>query len=50
MLLKSKVDQAECAKCAAGQQCDNCNLYQGKVGSTAGGGSLFAGKQVVGKG
>ena len=46
----SKVDKAKFAKYAAGQQCDNCALYQGKAGSAAGGCSLFAGKQVAGKG
>ena len=46
----SKVDKAKYAKYAAGQQCDNCALYQGKAGSAAGGCSLFAGKQVAGKG
>ncbi|WP_128113131.1 high-potential iron-sulfur protein [Polynucleobacter necessarius] len=46
----SKVDKAKFAKYAAGQQCDNCALYQGKTGSAAGGCSLFAGKQVAGKG
>jgi High potential iron-sulfur protein len=46
----SKVDRAKLPKYAAGQQCDNCALYQGKAGSTAGGCSLFAGKQVAGKG
>ena len=46
----SKVDKAKFPKYAAGQQCDNCALYQGKPGSAAGGCSLFAGKQVAGKG
>ena len=46
----SKVDKAKYAKYAAGQQCDNCALYQGKPGSASGGCSLFAGKQVSGKG
>jgi hypothetical protein len=46
----TKVDKAKYAKYAAGQQCDNCALYQGKPGSAAGGCSLFAGKQVAAKG
>jgi High potential iron-sulfur protein len=46
----SKVDKAKYAKYAAGQECDNCALYQGKAGSSAGGCSLFAGKQVAAKG
>jgi hypothetical protein len=46
----SKVDKAKYAKYAAGQQCSNCALYQGKPDSAAGGCSLFAGKQVAGKG
>jgi len=44
------VDKAKYAKYAAGQECDNCALFQGKVGAAAGGCSLFAGKQVAGKG
>ena len=46
----AKVDKAKYAKYAAGQECDNCALFQGKVGAAAGGCSLFAGKQVAGKG
>ena len=46
----SKVDKAKYAKYAAGQECDNCALYQGKPGSASGGCSLFGGKQVAGKG
>jgi hypothetical protein len=44
------VDKAKFAKYAAGQQCDNCALYQGKAGSASGGCSLFGAKQVAGKG
>jgi hypothetical protein len=44
------VDKAKYAKYAAGQECDNCALFQGKAGAAAGGCSLFAGKQVAGKG
>jgi hypothetical protein len=46
----SKVDKAKYAKYAAGQECSNCSLYQGKPGSAAGGCPLFAGKQVSAKG
>ena len=38
------------AKYAAGQQCSNCALYQGKASDAAGGCPLFAGKQVAGAG
>jgi High potential iron-sulfur protein len=46
----SKVDKAKYAKYAAGQECGNCALYQGKPGSASGPCSLFAGKQVSAKG
>jgi hypothetical protein len=46
----SKVEKSKYAKYSAGQECDNCALYQGKAGSSAGGCSLFAGKQVAAKG
>ena len=46
----TKVDKAKYAKYAAGQQCANCALFQGKPDAAAGGCSLFAGKQVAGKG
>jgi hypothetical protein len=46
----SKVDKAKYAKYAAGQQCNNCALFQGKADAAAAGCSLFAGKQVAGKG
>jgi hypothetical protein len=46
----TKVDKAKQPKYAAGQQCDNCALFQGKAGDAAGNCPLFAGKQVAGKG
>jgi High potential iron-sulfur protein len=46
----TSVDKAKYAKYVAGQECDNCALFQGKVGAAAGGCALFAGKQVAGKG
>ena len=44
------IDKSKYPKYAAGQQCDNCALYQGKAGSASGGCSLFGAKQVAGKG
>jgi hypothetical protein len=46
----SKADKAKFPKYAAGQQCDNCALYQGKAGDAAGACPLFAGKTVAAKG
>ena len=46
----TKVDKAKQPKYAAGQQCSNCALFQGKAADAAGGCPLFAGKQVAGKG
>jgi hypothetical protein len=46
----TKVDKAKQPKYAAGQQCGNCTLFQGKAGDAAGGCPLFAGKQVSSKG
>ena len=46
----TKVDKAKQPKYAAGQQCGNCALFQGKAGDAAGGCPLFAGKQVAGAG
>ena len=46
----TKVDKAKQPKYAAGQQCSNCTLFQGKPADAAGGCPLFAGKQVSGKG
>ena len=46
----SKVDKAKFPKMAAGANCSNCALFQGKAGAAAGGCPLFAGKQVAAKG
>ena len=46
----TKTDSKKYPKYAAGQNCVNCALYQGKAGDAAGGCPLFAGKQVVSKG
>lgn len=46
----AKVDAKKYPKYAAGQNCANCVLYQGKATDAAGGCPLFAGKQVAGKG
>jgi hypothetical protein len=46
----TKVDKTKFPKYAAGQQCANCALFQGKAGDKAGGCPLFAGKQVAGTG
>ena len=46
----SKVDIAKFPKFAAGQQCNNCTLFQGKATDAAGLCPLFAGKQVAAKG
>ena len=46
----TKVDKAKYPKYAAGQNCTNCALYQGKAGSASGGCGLFPGKQVSAKG
>jgi len=43
-------DKAKFPKFAAGQQCGNCALYQGKAGAASGPCPLFAGKQVAAKG
>ena len=45
-----RVDAKKHAKYAAGQNCTNCSLYQGKAADKAGGCPLFAGKQVAGAG
>jgi anaerobic selenocysteine-containing dehydrogenase len=45
-----RVDVKKHPKFAAGQNCTNCALYQGKAGDKAGGCPLFAGKQVAGAG
>lgn len=44
------VDKAKYPKYAAGQECDNCALWQPKGSATAGGCSLFGTKQVAAKG
>jgi len=46
----TKVDKAKNPKFAAGSNCGNCALYQGKAGAASGGCPLFAGKQVSAKG
>jgi hypothetical protein len=46
----SRVDPKKYAKYAAGQNCANCALYQGKAADKAGGCPLFAGKQVTAAG
>jgi len=43
----SKVDKAKFPKFAAGQNCGNCALFQGKAADKAGNCPLFAGKQVA---
>ena len=45
-----RVDAKKYPKFAAGQNCTNCALYQGKPADKAGGCPLFAGKQVAGAG
>ncbi len=46
----STVDKAKQTKFAAGQNCGNCALFQGKASDAAGGCPLFAGKRVATKG
>ena len=45
----TKADKAKYPKFAAGQNCANCALYQGKPTDAAGACPLFAGKQVGAK-
>ncbi len=45
----TKVDKVKFPKYAAGQECKNCALYQGKAGDASGGCALFPGKQVSAK-
>ena len=45
-----RVDVKKYPKFAAGQNCANCALYQGKAADQAGGCPLFAGKQVAAAG
>ena len=42
-----RADAKRFPRYAAGQQCANCAVYQGKPGDKAGGCPLFAGKQVA---
>ena len=46
----SKVDKAKFSKFAAGQNCANCALYQGKASDAYANCAIFPGKQVAGKG
>lgn len=46
----NKTDKKKFPKHEASQKCNNCALYQGKVGDAQGGCPLFAGKQVTGPG
>jgi High potential iron-sulfur protein len=46
----TKTDTKKYPKYAAGQNCANCAIYQGKAGEAAGNCPLFAGKQVAAKG
>ena len=46
----AKVDKAKNPKFAAGQNCGNCALFQGKASDASGGCPLFAGKKVATKG
>ena len=45
-----RVDTKKSPKFAAGQNCTNCALYQGKPSHKPAGCPLFAGKQVAGPG
>ena len=46
----AKVDTKKFPKFAAGQNCANCALYQGKAGAASGPCALFPGKDVTAKG
>jgi hypothetical protein len=46
----SQVDKAKYAKYAAGQQCNNCQFFQGKPTDAWAPCPMFSGKQVSGKG
>ena len=46
----TKADTKKYPKYAAGQNCANCALYQGKAADAAGLCPLFAGRQVASKG
>lgn len=45
-----KTDKKKYPKYAAGQQCSNCALFQGKTGEANGPCPIFAGKSVASKG
>lgn len=46
----STIDKAKQPKFAAGQNCGNCALFQGKASDASGACPLFAGKKVSSKG
>jgi High potential iron-sulfur protein len=46
----ARTDTKKYPKYAAGQNCANCALYQGKAADKVGGCPLFAGRQVAGAG
>ena len=46
----TKVDKAKFKQYAAGQQCSNCQLFQGKAADASGPCPIFAGKVVNSKG
>lgn len=46
----AQVDKAKYAKYAAGQQCNNCQFFQGKPADAWAPCPMFGGKQVSGKG
>jgi high potential iron-sulfur protein len=46
----AQVDKARFAKYQAGEDCGNCQLYQGKPGDASGPCPIFGGKQVSAKG
>jgi High potential iron-sulfur protein len=46
----TKADKAKFPKYAVGQECGNCQLYQGKAGDAVGPCALFPGKTVAAKG
>lgn len=46
----ARADKLRFKNYAAGQNCSNCQLYQGRAGDAWGGCPLFAGKQVAAAG
>ncbi|MBP6776542.1 MAG: high-potential iron-sulfur protein [Piscinibacter sp.] len=46
----TKADKAKYKNYAAGQDCSNCQLFQGKAGAASGPCALFPGKHVAAKG